>query len=97
MKPVTSPELTRRSEATDRAFAAVVAGPGRRLRRLLAELAGTTSGYSEATLERLFGSHVHELLRDLEADQRIETDLGGRVRLTASGRALARRVSGRAV
>lgn len=72
----------------------LLTGPGRRLKRLLAKLAGTTHGYSEATLERLFGSHVHGPLRALATDQRVEQDLGGRWRLTASGRALARRVGG---
>ena len=95
MKPVTSPELTRRAEATDRAFAAVVAGPGRRLRRLLAHLAGNLTGYSDKTLERLFGSHVHEVLAVLAADKRIERDLAGRWRLTAAGRAMFRVLNGR--
>lgn len=95
MKPVTSPELTRRAEATDRAFAAVVAGPGRRLRRLLAELARTNDGFSPNTLQGKCGSHVHELLTELAADGRVETDLAGRIRLTAYGRAMARRASGR--
>lgn len=82
------------AEATDRAFAAVLAGPTRRLRRLLRHLAGTTTGYADATLERLFGSQVHELLNELARDQRVERDGAWRWRLTGSGRALARRFGG---
>lgn len=64
---------------------------GRRLRALLAELASTTTGRSPVTLERRFGSNVHGLLRDLFLANHVEQDLGGRWRLTASGRNLARR------
>jgi hypothetical protein len=69
---------------------AVLTGPGRRMRALLRFLRGTTHGYAEATLERQFGQHVHELLTPLQLAQHVERDLGGRYRLTASGRSFSR-------
>ncbi|UOF77370.1 hypothetical protein [Caudoviricetes sp.] len=52
------------------------------------------NGYSDATLERLFGSHVHGLTRELILAGHAERDLGGRLRLTISGRALVRAAKG---
>jgi hypothetical protein len=65
----------------------------RRYVRALRHLAGASSR-SEAEMERLFGSSVHDELRILFLANHIEFDLGERRRwrLTASGRVEARRV-----
>lgn len=62
----------------------------RRRLRLIRWLIATTHGRSVARLERLFGQHVHDLLRELFLANHTEYDAGERVRLTMAGRNHAR-------
>lgn len=76
-----------------RTLTLLTAGPGRRMRRLLATLRSTLHGYSERTLRDRFGDHVVELLNELARLGQAERDLGERWRLTAAGRSRARRAA----
>lgn len=63
----------------------------RRRARLLRELSRTTYGWSDGHLEKLFGKHVHSLIKELFLANHVERDGADRIRLTVSGRVLASR------
>lgn len=92
MKPALGSSPLGTPPRATRALTLLTAGhaPGRRMRSLLVCLRGTLHGYSERTLRDRFGDHVDSLLSELTRLGQVEKDLGGRVRLTAAGRARAR-------
>lgn len=93
MRPAlgSSPLAEPRRPATRALDGLIGRGLGRRLHRLLATLRSELHGLSDATLTRRFGSHVRRLIADLIVGGHAEHDLCGRLTLTPSGRAFARK------